>query len=361
MRLPRVLLAASTSLAALVVLAPAAHAQATRTWVSGVGDDANPCSRTAPCKTFAGAIPKTASGGTINVLDPGGYGVVTITKPITIDAGGQIASVQATSGLNGIIVNAPADAQVVLRGLDVRGTNTAEGTCGGGAGIRVLGAASVRLDDVTISGFNRAFEAPLTNSNTDVFVDLSLNDLRVNDNCEYGVRLAPDAGHHGRLTLDRSTITGSNTALSVAAGGEAWVSSSRIYLNNTGVQGAGGAIHSLCDNQVAGNATDGAFTDDARCGNPAPVVPTPTPVPTPTTPAPSTARVFCTVPKLTGTTKSAAATLLTSAGCTLGKTGKQASPASRKKQVVAQSIPAGTDVRAGTAVQISLGTGRSRR
>jgi len=63
------------------------NAQATRTWVSGVGDDANPCSRTAPCKTFAGAISKTAEGGEINALDPGGYGAVTITKSITIDGG----------------------------------------------------------------------------------------------------------------------------------------------------------------------------------------------------------------------------------------------------------------------------------
>src|SRR5574338_693370 len=62
-----------------------ANAQATRTWVSGVGDDANPCSRTAPCKTFAGAISKTAASGEINCLDPAGYGAVTITKAITID------------------------------------------------------------------------------------------------------------------------------------------------------------------------------------------------------------------------------------------------------------------------------------
>jgi hypothetical protein len=53
-----------------------AFAQAARTWVSGVGNDANPCSRTAPCKTFAGAISKTATGGEISVLDPGGYGGV---------------------------------------------------------------------------------------------------------------------------------------------------------------------------------------------------------------------------------------------------------------------------------------------
>src|SRR5206468_3164555 len=63
-----------------------ANAQATRTWVSGVGDDANPCSRTAPCKTFAGAISKTAGGGEINVLDPGGFGGVTIGKSLTISS-----------------------------------------------------------------------------------------------------------------------------------------------------------------------------------------------------------------------------------------------------------------------------------
>src|SRR4051812_37920006 len=79
-----------------------AQAQATRTWVSGVGDDANPCSRTAPCKTFAGAISKTASGGEINCIDPGGFGAVTITKSITIDGGGTFGSVLA-AGTTGII------------------------------------------------------------------------------------------------------------------------------------------------------------------------------------------------------------------------------------------------------------------
>src|SRR5262245_23923450 len=65
--------------AACVFFGTSAFAQATRTWVSGVGNDANPCSRTAPCKTFAGAISKTAIGGEIDALDPGGYGTITIT------------------------------------------------------------------------------------------------------------------------------------------------------------------------------------------------------------------------------------------------------------------------------------------
>src|SRR5215471_17511589 len=93
--------------AALVMFAAtAAQAQATRTWVSGVGDDANPCSRTAPCKTFARAISVTAVGGFIDVLDPGGFGAVTITKSITIDgSGGSIAGSLATGGINAIVVN----------------------------------------------------------------------------------------------------------------------------------------------------------------------------------------------------------------------------------------------------------------
>src|ERR1700745_2070317 len=93
-------------LSPFLTLAPA-QAQATRTWVSGVGDDANPCSRTAPCKTFAGAISKTADSGEIDCLDPGGFGAVTITKSVTIDCGGTFGSV-LVSGTSGIVINSGA-------------------------------------------------------------------------------------------------------------------------------------------------------------------------------------------------------------------------------------------------------------
>src|SRR2546426_12087851 len=111
---------------ALVVgFSTVAHAQASRTWVSGVGDDANPCSRTAPCKTFAGAISKTAECGEIDVLDPGGFGAVTITKCITIDGtwGAGFGSILASS-VNGVIVNVttnPSTAKVTLRKLSING------------------------------------------------------------------------------------------------------------------------------------------------------------------------------------------------------------------------------------------------
>jgi len=108
--------------AAMLSVAPAS-AQATRTWVSGVGDDANPCSRTAPCKTFAGAISKTAGGGEINVLDPGGFGGVTITKSITISSSGFEAGV-LVSGTPGITVAAGPTDTVVLEGLDIEGLGT---------------------------------------------------------------------------------------------------------------------------------------------------------------------------------------------------------------------------------------------
>src|SRR5262245_65039114 len=112
-----------------------ANAQATRTWVSGVGDDVNPCSRTAPCKTFAGAISKTANGGEINCLDPGGFGGVTITKSIQI-----ICHFEAgvlVSGTNAIIVNTAANQEVLLQGLDIEGLGT------GLDGVSILSSAKV--------------------------------------------------------------------------------------------------------------------------------------------------------------------------------------------------------------------------
>jgi hypothetical protein len=107
------------ALSAMSFVAPAS-AQATRTWVSGVGDDANPCSRTAPCKTFAGAISKTAAGGEINCLDPGGFGGLTINKAMTVRCVGVEAGV-LVAGTNGITVVAAATDTVTLDGLDIEG------------------------------------------------------------------------------------------------------------------------------------------------------------------------------------------------------------------------------------------------
>src|SRR5215510_9799025 len=128
-------------------------AQATRTWVSGVGDDANPCSRTAPCKTWAGAISKTAPGGEIDALDPGGFGALTITKAITLDGGGgQVASV-LVAGTNGIVVQAGASDVVIIRNLRINGISGSGN--GGFNGIRFLSGKDLNVENVVVFGFTQ--------------------------------------------------------------------------------------------------------------------------------------------------------------------------------------------------------------
>lgn len=172
-----------------------AGAQATRTWVSGVGDDANPCSRTAPCKTFAGAISKTAPGGEINVLDPGGFGAVTITKSITIDgSGGSLAGV-LVSGTNGVVISAAASDVVVLRNLDIDGLNT------GLAGIKFLAGGVLNVQRVTVYEFTGAgidFEP-----NQAGVSQLFVSDSNVHNNAGGGILVKPAGGGIAQATILR--------------------------------------------------------------------------------------------------------------------------------------------------------------
>src|SRR5215212_4698677 len=165
----RLALLATVAAFAVPMLASApASAQATRTWVSGVGDDANPCSRTAPCKTFAGAISKTAAGGIIMPMDDGGFGTLTITKPITVDGGHHSAGVLSSGGINGMIVNIdpavqPANfvnnGRVVLKNLRFEG-NTAIPSAGGFTpglnGVRILNGRNVKIVNSDIGFYSRS-------------------------------------------------------------------------------------------------------------------------------------------------------------------------------------------------------------
>src|SRR5688572_26454035 len=133
-----------------LALTSIARAQAGRTYVSGVADAVNPCSRTAPCKTFAGAVPKTAAGGEINVLELGGFGSVIITKSITIDGTGTQAGILANNNGTGVTINItnPSDAKTVrLRGLALNGMGT------GTQGLLVIAASKVIIEDCVIDGF----------------------------------------------------------------------------------------------------------------------------------------------------------------------------------------------------------------
>src|SRR5262245_12291005 len=136
-------------LAFLVVGTTLIHAQASRTWVSGVGDDANPCSRTAPCKTWAGAISKTAAGGEIDALDPAGFGAVTITKGITLDGGGGQVASTLVSGTNGIVVQAGPNDVVIIRNIRFNGIGS------GINGIRFLSGKDLNVENCFIFGFTQ--------------------------------------------------------------------------------------------------------------------------------------------------------------------------------------------------------------
>ena len=176
---------------------PSAHAQATRTWVSGVGDDANPCSRTAPCKTFAGAISKTAASGTISVLDPGGFGSVTITKAITLDGGGIEGSILG-AGTNGVVINAGASDVVRLRNITIEGANS------GVTGIKFNTGAALLLDRVRVQNFNTGYGLLFAPSGSS---RLAISDSLFSDNRSGGILIQPLAAGFARVSVESSRIT----------------------------------------------------------------------------------------------------------------------------------------------------------
>ena len=196
--------------ALLLLCSSLAFAQATRTWISGVGDDVNPCSRTAPCKTFAGAISKTAPGGTIDVLDPGGFGAVTITKAITLENVGEVAGV-LVSGTNGIIVSAGASDVVVLRGLSIDGVN---GT--GVNGVRFINGGKLVVERCIIQGFaqNGIDFEPSTAAQL-VVTDTTINNNVSSSNSAAGIFVQ---GTGATATLTRARLVQNNHGLFVRNG-----------------------------------------------------------------------------------------------------------------------------------------------
>jgi hypothetical protein len=285
--LPRSLTFIATSLVLLAQAAPA-HSQASRTWVSGVGDDANPCSRTAPCKTFAGAISKTALNGEINCLDPGGFGAVTITKSITIDCHEVFASI-LNSGTNG--VNIPFDSfnaadvrkTVRLRNINFNGVDT------GVIGIRITGGAVIAagvvvIDDCLIDG-NFAGSAHGISDERRGGGELYINNTTIRNVGSKGITIDPGAGtvagqridvaldgvrvqnsgfgmtfgNNVRVMINRSVFSGNSIGIASSTGlaaAEGNISNSVISNNGTGVFNAGGTLTiRLHNNDISFNGT----------------------------------------------------------------------------------------------------------
>ncbi len=271
-----------------------ASAQATRTWVSGVGDDVNPCSRTAPCKTFAGAISKTATNGEINCLDPAGYGAVTVTKSITIDCEDTQGSI-LSAGTNGVIVNITSATDTkkafTLRGISINGAGT------GINGVRVLAANQVNLEEVVISGVTQhGVSLETTTGTTKVSIDncamrnnggngintfivggnvsLNVSNSRLNNNTT-GLNLSnatkatiSDSVINGNTTglqaasatlgVNSCTISHNTTGITSSAGGAIRIMGNLITNNGTGLSLGGGTITSFVSNVFSGNTVDGA-------------------------------------------------------------------------------------------------------
>jgi hypothetical protein len=299
-------LAVAAALSLLGAALSPAWAQATRTWVSGVGDDVNPCSRTAPCKTFPGAISKTAAGGEINAIDPGGFGAVTITKSITIDGGGTLAGI-VPGATNAIVVNAGVNDVVILRNLSIDGTGS------GVNGIRFIAGGSLHVENVHIFGFSSS--GGLTGNGIDFNpsgnAKLFISNSSIRNNDFVGVLVRPQGSANAQVTLSHVHLENNTTGMFVSDGGtvsvvdsvssgnsgtgfqtassarlasiqlersvssnngtygvrtdgpfsQIWLSNSTIVNNFIGLASAGGNIVSFVNNAIGGNSSaDGSVT-----------------------------------------------------------------------------------------------------
>jgi hypothetical protein len=304
--------------APLLFAAPA-HAQATRTWVSGTGDDANPCSRTAPCKTYAGAVSKTQTGGEINCIDPGGFGTLTITKSLSVvcdyTEGGVLAA-----GTNGFNINAPAGSIVTLKGQDIECVGTGingisltnvgvilhvhktqirncRASGGNGNGISIApssGVAQVLVADsyITDNGGSISNAGILIKPTGGASANVSVNRVQLEGNTN-GIFMdgSGGAGASNLAVKDsvmsastgngiavsstsgvfKAVVTDSNMNFNISVGAAVAGSSATLLLgsntimgNVTGVSNSGGTLQSFKNNQIGANTSDGtpipAFT-----------------------------------------------------------------------------------------------------
>ena len=374
-------------LVTLLATASPAFGQATRTWVSGVGDDVNPCSRTAPCKTWAGAISKTFTGGEIDALDPGGFGALTITKSITVDGGSAFASTLA-SGVTGFAINITPNAndpnmRVTLRNISINGTGTigTVGTNTGISGVRIDSAKAVQLQNVRIANFSQHgidFTPTATTDST-----LSLDDVTVAETFGNGLLVgANNATQNLDVFVRDSLIQGARGTFGVVGergigvsadtGAHVRLIGTTIFDNLIGVKtfnraaGTAGVIDSFCGNAISGNVENGTAND--RCTQAgAPIVVNPPPAPAPvvvTNTITQTAPQQCVVPDVRGLTPTIAGRLLKAASCALGRVTKKATKKrTQVGRVTAQKTKAGTKLTKGTKVAVIVGAaaGKSAR
>lgn len=280
--------------ALLIGFSSLVHAQSAQTWVSGVGNDANPCTRTAPCRTFAGALARTAVSGEISALDPGDFGTVSISQSVTISGTGTLASV-TVSAANGIDLNLGPTDVVILRDISINGLGTAN------TGIRYNSGGTLMVDHCSIYGFIRGIDARLNGNGNLKVLDcviermrddglhlttlagellLTVDNTRIMNCAGDGIEALSNvrgaisrcrvthnpisgvktSGTNSLLNLDDVFVSYGSIGLQASAGSSLRVSDCTIAQNATGLSLNGGTINSFQGNALMGNPTPGAFS-----------------------------------------------------------------------------------------------------
>ncbi|CAN5248042.1 right-handed parallel beta-helix repeat-containing protein [soil metagenome] len=292
-----------------VLLSAPAAAQSTRTWVSGTGNDANPCSLASPCQTFAAALAVTNAGGEVNCLDSAGFGTATITKAVSIVCDTVEAGVLVSTGVTGLTVAAGPTDSVTISGIDF------QGSAGPASGVSFVSGGSLRVANSRFRGFTTASYAvniAPTNTNSTValenvsvtdgvngilvspasnaIVNFSLKHATVQNNTTVGLRV-DTTGKTGAgiyAIVDDSIFSGGNVGLNIKSPLGTGVTSIMVtnsaftrnaygvavntvyapYFGNTTITDNTNGLallnsstaYSFADNRVANNVTDGAFT-----------------------------------------------------------------------------------------------------
>ena len=188
----RWMVTAAAALALFAAVSPASAGSANRAWVSGRGTDTTGCGApTAPCRSLQYVHDNiVGAGGEIDVLDPAGYGAVTITKALSIvNDGVGTAGVQATSG-DAVTINAGVADAIVLRGLDIDGLGTATN------GIQFTAGQSLIVENCSI----RHVTAQGINFNPNTASSLAVSNTLAADNGDAGIYLHPGVGGTGAVT-----------------------------------------------------------------------------------------------------------------------------------------------------------------
>jgi hypothetical protein len=258
---------AAIAVAATMVYATPAAAQATRTWVSGVGDDVNPCSRTAPCKTFAGAISKTAAGGEINCLDPGGFGAVSIIKSMTIAC--QYTEGGALAGGNGITFNMPATTDVgFIRGLDIFGVNPPTN------GVRFVNNGTLHIEDCTIRRFNASgsFGVSFQPSGTSaMFINRTTIAENGNGATGGGILIQPTSTGNAKVVLDHVNVeNNASVGIRIDSSSNTGTGGITVVIQNTNLNGNAAGLTIV--NPPATNTIGIMMTDSSVSNNNGPAI-----------------------------------------------------------------------------------------